>query len=364
MNRYFYYLLAVNMVAHIITSVPMVLFEARKEGAIVSMILSLGAGSLVMYWMTRIFNRFPGKGYPELLKEYTSKWIAKPLLFCTVLVWFTAGLITLITYSQLLKRFLNPDMPIMGIISMMLVFVSFGILMNSKSVLYTVEVVFLISIPFTIFIFAKMYLDKGMNWDFVREAMMYIEQMPDYSAFAAASYVVLGPANLIIFNRVFTNKQTMSWKQLLIIVITGIFALFTSYFIPIGFQGFKNIDLLVHPWFLTADSIRMKFGFIERVLFMFALLSLSIAFLSILIHWHVAIELLKNIVWFKKLQWKGYNLTPWLFVAVFWVSSLVVIPYLTELQLYTYTEYALDLFFPFIFVILLSLLWIRRRAKT
>ncbi|KMY55325.1 hypothetical protein AC623_16420 [Bacillus sp. FJAT-27231] len=363
MNRYFYYLLAVNMVAHIITFVPMVLFEARKGGAIVSMILSLVLGTIMISWIVKIFTHFPGKGYPELLKEYTSKWISFLLLLSTALVWFTAGLITVITYSALLRRFLTPEMPLMGIISMMVLFVSFGILMNSKSVLYTVEIVALLSIPFTIFIFVKMYLDKGMNWDFVREAMMYIGNMPDYPSFSASLYVILGPANLIIFNRVFTDKQKMTWKEVLIIGMTGAFALFTSYFIPIGFQGFKHINYLIHPWFLTADSIRMKFGFIERVLFIFALVNLAVSFLSILVHWHVTTELLKNIIWFKKFQWKGYNLTPLVFVGLFWIGSLVIIPYLTEPQLYEYTKYALNFLSPYVLVILFSLLWIKKRAR-
>ena len=362
MNRYFYYLLAINMVVHIVTSVPVVLFEARKGGAIESMILSLIAGTLAMYWLTRIFNHFPGKGYPELLKEYTAKWVRFPLIFFAVLVWFAAGLMTLITYAALLKRFLTPDMPFIGIIAMMLVFISFGVLMNSKSVLYTAEIILLTSIPFTIFIFAKMYVSKGMNWDFVKEAMMYVGNIPNYSAFSAAIFVVLGPANLIIFNRVFKSKQRISWKEGVIIALTGGFALFTAYFIPIGFQGFTNIDLLVHPWFLTADSIRMRFGFIERVLFLFVILNLMASFLSILIHWHVATELLKNVIWFQKFQWKGYNLTPFVFVTLFWIGSLTIIPYLTEPQLHVYTRYALNVVFPYIIIILISLFWIKRRA--
>ncbi|MEK4031355.1 GerAB/ArcD/ProY family transporter [Pseudobacillus sp. FSL P4-0506] len=258
MNRYYYYLLAVNMFTHMVTSVPIVLYQARKEGAIVSMIFALLIGTVIIYWQTHIFTRFPEKGYPELLKEYMSKWIAFPLLVLTAIVWFIAGLITLITYSDLLKRFLTPEMPVIGILVLLLLFVSFGILMNSKSVLYTIEIVLLLSIPFTIFIFTKMYFDEGMNWDFVKEAMTYVVSMPDYSSFSAAIYVILGPANLIVFNRVFARKQKINWKYAIVIGLTGALALFTSYFIPIGFQGFMNMDVLVHPWLVTADSIRMK----------------------------------------------------------------------------------------------------------
>lgn len=363
MSRYFYYLIAVNMVIHIVTVVPNILFEAKTDGAVLSIAFALIAGIVITYGLASVFTRFPGKGYPELLKEFVPKWVSFPLLLLTSLIWFTAGLITLVTYSFLLKRFLTPEMPLIMIVSLLLLFISFGIIMKSKSVLYTVEIILLLNIPFIIFIFAKMYTGEGMVWDFAKEAMMYVGQPPDYSAFAAATFTFLGSANLVIFNRLFTSKQKMTWKQAIALGVIGGGILFTSYFIPIGFQGFNNIDSLVHPWFLTADSIRMKYGFIERVLFIFLNLNLSISFISILVHWHVAVELLKSIIWFERLKWKGYNMTPWLFVAIFWTGSLIVVPYLTEYQNKLYTKYALNVFFPFILFLLLVLFFIKRRAK-
>ncbi|WP_342044933.1 hypothetical protein [Bacillus sp. OTU530] len=94
MNQYFYYLIIVNMVANIVACVPKILLEAR-----VSMILALIMGSIVTYIIAHFFNKFPGKGLPELLKEYTSKWIAIPLLMLLTVGWFSAGLTTLINYS-------------------------------------------------------------------------------------------------------------------------------------------------------------------------------------------------------------------------------------------------------------------------
>src|SRR5689334_7817126 len=110
MNRYFYYLIIINMIANVAASVPKILLEARTKGAIVSMILALIMGSMATYTIARFFNKFPGKGLPELLKEYTPKWITIPLLMFLAVGWFSAGLTTLINYSFVLKRFLTPDM--------------------------------------------------------------------------------------------------------------------------------------------------------------------------------------------------------------------------------------------------------------
>lgn len=364
MNRYFYYLIIVNMAANIVASVPKILLEARTKGAITSMLLALLLGSAFIYIVARFFHSFPGKGLPELLKEYTSKWIHIPLLLYLIVAWFLAGLVTLITYSFLLKRFLTPDMPVSWIVCIFLCFISFGVLMSSKSVLYTIEAVLFFNIPLVILVMIKAYTGDGMHWDFVKKAVMYIYHIPDYTAFSACSYVFLGAANLIIFNRVFTKKQKMSWLQLGITFLVMAGNLFTTYFIPIGYNGFDHIDKLVYPWILTSDSMRIEFGFVERVLFIFLVLYLAISFLSILIHWHVTIELLKSVFWFKRFRWKERNLTPYLFVSIFWLVSLRLVPNVTEYEVTLYTKYFFNVL-PFFFVIILGMFWvIKRRAKT
>ncbi|WP_129731708.1 GerAB/ArcD/ProY family transporter [Ectobacillus funiculus] len=85
MNRYFCYLILVNMMASVVASVPQLLLKDRAEGAIVSIILALITGSIVTYIIAHFFYKFPGKGLPELLQEYAPKWIAVPfLMYLTV----------------------------------------------------------------------------------------------------------------------------------------------------------------------------------------------------------------------------------------------------------------------------------------
>lgn len=352
------------MVANIVASVPKILLEARTKGAIVSMILALLLGSTCIYVIARFFHSFPGKGLPELLKEYISKWIYIPFLMSLITAWFLAGLVTLITYSFLLKRFLTPEMPLSWIVCIFLCFISFGVLMSSKSVLYTVEAVLFFNIPLVIIIIIKAYTGDGMKWDFVKQAAMYIYHTPDYSSFAACSYMFLGATNLIIFNRVFTKRQKMNWLQLGITILTLAGSLCTTYFVPIGYNGFDHIGKLVYPWVLTSDSMRIEFGFVERVLFIFLVLYLAISFLSILIHWHVTTELLKSVFWLERFQWKGRNLTPYLLVSLFWFISLILIPYVTEHEVTVYTRNFFNLLPAFLMIVLIMFWFIKRRAKT
>ncbi|MFB9760157.1 GerAB/ArcD/ProY family transporter [Ectobacillus funiculus] len=363
MNRYFYYLIIVNMIANIVASVPKILLESREKGAIVSMIFALITGTMVTYTIARFFNKFPGKGLPELLKEHTPKWIAIPFLMLLTVGWFSAGLTTLINYSFLLKRFLTPDMSIQWIVSIFLCFVSFGILMSSKSVLYTVEAVLVFNIPLVLLIMIKAYTGDGMEWDYVKESVMYIYHTPSYSAFSAALFPVIGAGNLIIFNRVFTKKQRMTLLQLGLIFLVLAGNLATTYLVPIGYIGFEHIDRIIYPWVRTSDAMRLEFGFIERVLFVFLVLYLAVSFLSILIHWHVVIELLKKVIWLKRFKWKERNLTPYLFVGVFWFISTQMASYLTEYQVTLYTSYFFNCMPAFLIATLLMLWFIKRRAK-
>ena len=358
MNQYFYYLIIVNMVANIVACVPKILLEAR-----VSMILALITGSIVTYTIARFFNKFPGKGLPELLKEYTPKWIAIPLLMLLAIGWFSAGLTTLINYSFLLKRFLTPDMPLQWIASIFLCFISFGILMSSKSVLYTLEAVLIFNIPFVLLIMIKAYTSEGMEWDYVKESVMYIYHTPSYSAFSTALFPTLGAANLIIFNRVFTKKQRITLLQIGLIFFVFAGNLATTYFVPIGYNGFEYVNRIVYPWVRTSDAMRLEFGFIERVLFIFLMLYLAVSFLSILIHWHVVIELLKKVIWLKWFKWKERNLTPYLFVGVFWFISMQMASHLTEYQVILYTSYFFNCLPAFLISIHLVLWFIKRKAK-
>ncbi|MCM3112580.1 GerAB/ArcD/ProY family transporter [Lederbergia lenta] len=363
MNRYFYYFTFVNMITNIITTVPIILIQSRKEGVIISMILSVVGGLVITYLLVKFFNAFPGEGLPEVLKKYMPKWLTTPLMIYIAITWFAAGLITLTTYSFLIKRFLTPDMRLSWIVICFLIFISYGILMKSKSVLYTLEIVFLSITPLILLLIIKAYGSKDIEWDFVRESMMYIRHLPNYSAFTASLFIFLGPANLIIFNRVFTKKQFIKWKQILMLGAVGVFVLFTTYFVPIGFNGFEHIETIVYPWSMTSDSIRMPYGLVERVMYMFMLFFLAITFMSMLIHWHVAIELFLNVIYFKRFKWKKHNLTPFLFVVLFWIITLKVVTYLTEPELVTATRYFFNVL-PFSFSALLIIFWlIKRRAR-
>jgi len=132
--------------------------------------------------------------------------------------------------------------------------------------------------------------------------------------------------------------------------------MFTTYFIPIGYNGLDHIQYMSFPWLLTTDSIKVAIAFLERVMYIFLFLNLSIAFVSIIITWHVSMEILKSSGLLKGIKWKQHNLNAHLFTIVVWIASLIVSTYITEPQFLEYSSYLINFLPPF-FVVFLIICW-------
>lgn len=362
MNRYFHYLVITPMVGSVVLAIPSLLFEMSKKGAIVSMVISLFVGLAFIFFITKFFNKYPGRGFPELLKQRTPRWFSFFILYMISLIWFSLGLQTLVGYSFLLKRFLTPNIEISWIAITFLLFISYGILMESKSILYLVEVILFINLPVILFIMEELITSKGLKWDYIRKSAMYFFHAPNYLAFSASLFLFLGATSLIIFNREFKKKQKITFLQLVFLGVLGAGALFAAYFIPIGYNGFDHIQYITFPWLLTADSMRVSLAFLERVMYIVLLLYLAIAFLNIIIFWHVSLETLKSIIWLKRFKWRKHNLTPYIIVLGFWVISLLVINFMSEYQFIQYFSYLVNIL-PAFFLLFIIICWFIGRRK-
>lgn len=363
MNRYIYYLIIINMLANIASVVPRVLLAKTKDGALISMGLGLVGGLILVYFFIRFFSKYPGKDLPHLMKTHTPKWLYLPLLFYFAIMWYLAGLTTLITYTYILVTFLTPEASFVVTVIPFLLILAYGVLMKTQKILYTVEIVLILFLPIGLFTFIKSYTSNRFEWDFVKVAIMHGKSYPDYSAFTATMFLSIGIINIIIFNRYFLLKLSIGLKELSIIGLIGFLVIFTTYFMPIGFEGFDNIDTLLYPWMSTTDSVRMKFGIIERLVFIFMLFFVSVSFMSMIIHWHVSAQILNSIIQLKKLHWKGKNLTLHLIAVLFSLIAFNLTNKLTATELFLYTKYFYNTLPIMLFFLFISMFSINRGAK-
>lgn len=240
--------------------------------------------------------------------------------------------------------------------------ITYGILMTPRGIFYLTEIIFLIIVPFIAFILIKGYSNFYFQWDYVRVAIMHINHLPDYAAFSSSLYISIGIANLVIFNRFFTKLKKPTWKGMALLTAICTFLLLSTYFIPVGLGGFDSLDNVLYPWIMTSDSMRMKYGVIERILFFFIGAFLVLAVVSITMLWHVSLQLLSGAVQFKRFKWKRYNLTTPFFIVCFWAIAMYEIATISLDGLYRSFRIFDEYFLPVIVFLLIGCLLLAKKG--
>jgi len=288
--RYYYYLILVNMIVNVLAYVPRILIRDRFDGAVMALPISMVIGMTFLLTFSYTIKRFPQQGLPEMLSGVFPSALIRVLMLLFSFIWFTAGALSVLVTANLTNYFINPSMPSTHVVFMYLIVICFVMQGTSQQVLYTVEMIFILSFPLVAFIFFKAAISSGLRLDSMMAVAQFYQQWPTLGSIAAATYIFSGYANMVIFNRVF---PVFTLKWLWIFAPIGLSILLTTMFLPIGFLGADGVKDYLFPWLSTADSMRVEFGFVERVLYIFYILYGEIAFVSVVIHFHVALEMIK-----------------------------------------------------------------------
>ncbi|MFM1652636.1 GerAB/ArcD/ProY family transporter [Brevibacillus sp. B_LB10_24] len=365
MSRYFHYLVLINMIVNIVVFVPKIMLNHRFNGAVMSIPLGSIIGTTLLIVFTKGMMKFPGKDLSQILQERTPKWVRIPLLLFLILLFFWAGCVTLTAFTSISKRYLMPESSTAFILVLFLAIVGWLARQNTKSVLFFTEITFLINLPFIVFIILKAYANPYLNWDAIKEVGTHVLEFPNWTLLGTSSYVFSGYANLVLFHRVFQEQFRV--RFLWLIPIAGFLTLCTTFFVPIGFAGTYAVSDFVYPWFATADYMRMEYGFIERVLYPFLILYISIAFVSCIIHWHVALFLTlsffrNNAGSQRRVWWVKWR--PWLVLAVF-AGATYLYDYLFDInQFYKLALRWMDIRLASELFMAVFIVYLARRRKT
>ena len=291
MNRYFYYNVLLVSLLNLMIFVPHVLLKYRYDGAVMSMLVAVLIGSLFAYMYTYVMQTFPGKGVPEMLYDYFPKAVAIPYLIMMAVMWFIASAIAIVAYAVLINRLLNPDTSPIIVLVMLTIVCVYTSTRSTMTILFIIEMGLLINTPLVLFILMKAARSKSINWDAIMTVTQYWNQAPKILPVAAATYVFTGYINYAIYNRV--NPPNFRMRYRWMIPLMGTFILLMSFFVPIGFHGTEMVDNYLYVWSVTADSLIMNYGFIERVIFVFLILYLNLTLIYTASGWHQAIEFIR-----------------------------------------------------------------------
>lgn len=189
MNRYFLYLVLLNMLTNVIIFVPRFMIHYRFNGMIFSILIATVIGMGLMYLDAKIYSSFPGQGLPEILENRLNKPLKVIIFVGFSLFWFSAGLLTLLGYVDILHRFINPEQSKTVLLLIFLLILCFVIQMPTQKIIYLLEITLIINVPMIGFIFFKAITSEYLSWDSIFEAGTHVFTPPKLSAIAVASYV-------------------------------------------------------------------------------------------------------------------------------------------------------------------------------
>lgn len=298
------------MLINTIFFVPRILLSQRFEGGIMAMILAVLIGSALALTFTKALSQFPGQGLPEILTAFMPSAIRIPILLFLGIMWGVAGSIIIITFSVITNRFLSPETSPEFLLICFCGICCWASTRKSSAIISVTEIVILLNLPIVAFIMYKAYTQKYFEWDAVKVMSDYTFKMPSWTLLSAATYPFTGYINFSLYNRYFKKlKVAHQW----LIPIVGAAVLFTSIIVPIGVLGVTGVGDYLYTWISTADTLRMQYGFIERVVFLFLFIYIGFSLLFVTITWNIGIQLILECLpkRLKKVK-RGRTALPWI----------------------------------------------------
>lgn len=131
----------------------------------------------------------------------------------------------------------------------------------------------------------------------------------------------------------------------------------------LAFARYPPSDL--RPWVSTADGVRMKYAFIERVVYIFLLIYLGISYLFALITWHVGSEMLSGCLTKNQTNTSEVNsvLPHVISCTVFAIGTVIVGNMLGEDDLFSVSTNWMMIRSPIDIVVVLTVYFLSNRRK-
>lgn len=365
MTRYFFYNFFLTSFVNLMLYVPHILIEHRYTGAVSSMLISGVIGTLLTYAYTAALSHFPGMGLPEILRAYWPRWLVSPIMIYVAIISFISSTIVVAAFAVMINRFFNPELNPLAVLCMLVIACGYAASRSTLSVQHIIEVGLLLNAPIIFFVLFKMVRNPQLNWDAIHTVANFVMVRPELGSIAAGVFVFTGFFNLSIFNRLLPPNFSYTYRWL--VPILGMIILSISFFVPIGFHGTEAVGEYLYVWSMTADSITLQYGFIERVLFLFLIVYLNLSLIYTMSCWHQAMEFIKSC--FPKLKMAtDFEETPfinYIICGVFAIAAVFYLFFSDERLEFIFTRYWLiAMLFSYIAIVISVFMLSRKEHKS
>lgn len=244
-----------------------------------------------------------------------SKWISVPLYWYLIVSEYALGLLWGFMFAKLiiLSQVLSDSQYV--ITGLIVVLVLYAVRQESVTILFVLEILFLLILTFSTTIFVKTISDNQLSWDAIGHAVTYVRTLPTWGGISAAAVLFSGFTSLTWYQKDIgwkaSNGRFRFTRILLITTVSGVFMLLVGYFVPIGFFGMEALEHLNFIWFSVVDSVRMEWFVVERTVYLYLVLLMIFTFFGVISSWHIAFEFAKSMYINRSRK------AEWLFLAVF-----------------------------------------------
>ncbi|WP_236587619.1 hypothetical protein [Tumebacillus amylolyticus] len=352
-SRYYYFLMYLNFIVCIIEFTPKLIYSERYSSSLPSLLVALLITSVMVIVFESRMNRFPGATIAQIMTGACSKSLQKALFLCNLLLSYWVGLIFLVSFAQIAHKFISPDLSTGLLFGVFLVLVVFSSLLDSKSILFMVEIVVLFQIPFSVIVFLIFAFDPDIRFDFILEAASYIRNWPSYQMIAAGTFLFNGYTTRFVFHEHLVQSNPK--KRHVFVVATGLLLLLAYYLIPVGYLGLAGIGHDGDVWFTTTYSMKLTYFFIERFLVVFLMMQIGVSLMFVIVCWHSSLKFLT----LANLMNGGKQ--KWISISAFFFGSVLFWVFLDETAIRNSFRWFLNIKLPFEFAMMGVLVWCARR---
>ncbi|WP_317890771.1 Ger(x)C family spore germination C-terminal domain-containing protein [Paenibacillus arenilitoris] len=181
MNRYVFYNFIIVSFINIMLYVPHILISFRFTGAVSSLIVGAAIGTALVYLYMSALARYPGMGFPEILKQHMPQWAVSALMLFYAAMWWFATSMVVVAYAILINRFFNPDANSAVILILLVLACGYAATRSSLTVMLVIEIGLIINAPIILFVMFKAVRSPQLNWDAIHIVANYVTQIGLYN---------------------------------------------------------------------------------------------------------------------------------------------------------------------------------------
>ncbi|NWL89925.1 hypothetical protein DMN77_20455 [Paenibacillus sp. 79R4] len=300
-RRYLYYLLLGTQLAMSFPSVvPYILIEDRYHGAPAALIVGLFFGVVIQSLALYAFSAFPGQTLNDILTQGgVPKVVIKCLNAYLIVTEYFLGLLLGFQFTKLFS--MNPAISVSSyaILGLFVAFVILAARQTSLTILFILEILFVIILPFFALFVITTIFNKQVSWDAIEYGADFVKTIPTWGGIAAAFSLFTGFIPLMALNKEIkwrtANGDFKLSRIFWVTAFLGFILLLNTYFVPIGYFGMNGSGSLNHIWYLVADSVRMEWYIFGRFSYIFLLLTTIFTISSIMGSWFISLYFAKSL---------------------------------------------------------------------